>query len=86
MERASLCGQPGDDALSRRSDPRGERVGRERRFRLRRGKYAKQTATTLSRGQFLASLRLPGRDEYLAALDDAVQTAVRCQRTSERTR
>ncbi len=28
--------------------------------------YAKQTATALSRGQFLASLRLPGRDEYLA--------------------
>ena len=39
--------------------------------------YAQQTATTLSRGQFLDSLRLPGRDEYLAALDDAVQSAVR---------
>lgn len=43
--------------------------------------YAKQTAVTLSRGQFLASLRLPGRAEYLAALDDAVQAAVRGQQT-----
>ena len=39
--------------------------------------YAEQTAETLSRRQFLASLRLPGRAEYLAALDDAVQAAVR---------
>ena len=39
--------------------------------------YAKKTAAALSRGQFLASLRLSGRAEYLAALDDAVQAAVR---------
>jgi multiple sugar transport system substrate-binding protein len=43
--------------------------------------YAQQTKATLSRNQFLASLRLPGRDEYLAALDDAVQSAVRGQQT-----
>jgi ABC-type glycerol-3-phosphate transport system substrate-binding protein len=43
--------------------------------------YAAQTRTTLSRGQFLASLRLTGRAEYLAALDDAVHAAVRGQQT-----
>jgi ABC-type glycerol-3-phosphate transport system substrate-binding protein len=39
--------------------------------------YAEQTAETLSRPQFLAALRLPGRADYLAALDEAVQAAVR---------
>jgi ABC-type glycerol-3-phosphate transport system substrate-binding protein len=43
--------------------------------------YAEQTATTLARPQFLASLRIPGRDAYLAALDDAVQAAVRGKQT-----
>ena len=38
--------------------------------------YAEQTAETLSRRQFLASLRVPGRADYLAALDEAVQAAV----------
>jgi ABC-type glycerol-3-phosphate transport system substrate-binding protein len=45
--------------------------------------YAEQTAETLGAPcnhgprQFLASLRLPGRTDYLAALDEAVQAAVR---------
>ena len=39
--------------------------------------YAEQTVETLSRRQFLASLRVPGRADYLAALDEAVQAAVR---------
>ncbi|MGO9111058.1 MAG: ABC transporter substrate-binding protein [Thermoguttaceae bacterium] len=39
--------------------------------------YAEQTAETLSRQQFLASLRLPGRADYLAALDEAARAAVR---------
>ena len=39
--------------------------------------YAEQTAETLARRQFLASLRVPGRADYLAALDEAVQAAVR---------
>jgi multiple sugar transport system substrate-binding protein len=43
--------------------------------------YAEQTSAALSRGQFLASLRLPGRAEYLAALDEAVHAAVRGQQT-----
>jgi multiple sugar transport system substrate-binding protein len=43
--------------------------------------YAEQTATALSRGQFLASLRVPGRAEYLAALDEAVHAAVRGRKT-----
>jgi len=38
--------------------------------------YAEQTAETLSRRQFLAPLSFPGRADYLAALDDAVQAAV----------
>ena len=40
-------------------------------------RYAEQTAETLARRQFLASLRLPGRADYLAALDEAVESAVR---------
>jgi multiple sugar transport system substrate-binding protein len=43
--------------------------------------YAEYTSAALSRGQFLASLRLPGRAEYLAALDEAVRSAVRGQQT-----
>jgi multiple sugar transport system substrate-binding protein len=43
--------------------------------------YAEQTAETLSRRQFLASLRIPGRADYLAALDEAVQEAVRGKQT-----
>jgi multiple sugar transport system substrate-binding protein len=39
--------------------------------------YAEQTADALSRRQFLASLRVTGRADYLAALDEAVQAAVR---------
>ena len=39
--------------------------------------YAEQTAETLSQRQFLASFRMPGRADYLAALDEAVQAAVR---------
>jgi ABC-type glycerol-3-phosphate transport system substrate-binding protein len=39
--------------------------------------YAEQTAESLSRRQFLAALRLPGRADYLAALDEAVHAAVR---------
>ena len=41
--------------------------------------FAEQTSAALSRGQFLSSLRLPGRAEYLAALDEAVHDAVRGQ-------
>lgn len=43
--------------------------------------YAEQTAEALSRQQCLASLRIPGRSDYLAALDEAVQAAARGQRT-----
>jgi multiple sugar transport system substrate-binding protein len=39
--------------------------------------YAQQTARALSRPQFLASLRIPGRARYLAALDEAVHAVVR---------
>ena len=35
------------------------------------------TEKTLQRTDYLFALRLPGRGEYLAALDDAVRAAVR---------
>ena len=39
--------------------------------------YAALTQQTLSRGQRMFALRIPGRSEYLAALDEAVHRAVR---------
>jgi multiple sugar transport system substrate-binding protein len=42
-------------------------------------RYALLTQETLSRQQWLFDLRIPGRGEYLAALDEAVQQAVRGQ-------
>jgi ABC-type glycerol-3-phosphate transport system substrate-binding protein len=39
--------------------------------------YAMMTEATLRREQWLGALRLPGRAEYLAALDEAVRSAVR---------
>lgn len=39
--------------------------------------YAEMTQTTLCRPQWLFPLRIPGRRRYLAALDEAVQRAVR---------
>jgi ABC-type glycerol-3-phosphate transport system substrate-binding protein len=44
--------------------------------------YAEQTAETLTRRQFLASLRISGRADYLAALDTAVRSAVQGKQTS----
>jgi multiple sugar transport system substrate-binding protein len=38
--------------------------------------YAVVTQQALSREQWLCALRIPGRAEYLAALDDAVATAI----------
>jgi len=42
--------------------------------------YAEITASTLTGGQALFAPRLPGRSEYLAALDEAVHQAVRRQK------
>ena len=81
VEHASLCGKSRHHALPRRSSRRGGTMGRKHASASAAKMYAAQTRTTLSRGQFLASLRLPGRAEYLAALDDAVQAAVRGQQT-----
>jgi len=39
--------------------------------------YGESTAASLGREQWLDALRLPGRSEYLAALDEAVHVAVR---------
>jgi ABC-type glycerol-3-phosphate transport system substrate-binding protein len=41
--------------------------------------YALLTQQTLSRGQWMFALRIPGRGEYLTALDEAVQQAMRGQ-------
>ena len=43
--------------------------------------YASLTEKTLGRSDYLFALRLPGRAEYLAALDDAVHAAVRGEAT-----
>ncbi len=39
--------------------------------------YAEMTRQALSRPQYLFALRIPGRTEYLSALDQAVHQAVR---------
>ena len=44
--------------------------------------YAAQTEQTFQRQESVMALRLPGRAEYLAALDEAVQAAVRGQRSA----
>ncbi|MEE9602315.1 MAG: extracellular solute-binding protein [Thermoguttaceae bacterium] len=46
-------------------------------------KYAAITKETLSREQWLLALRLPGRGEYLRALDNAVRSTVSGEQTSE---
>ncbi len=43
--------------------------------------YAAMTEATLHRRQCLWALRLPGREEYLAALDEAVQAATHGQKS-----
>jgi ABC-type glycerol-3-phosphate transport system substrate-binding protein len=44
--------------------------------RLAAEQYATTTEQTLRREQWVCALRIPGRAEYLAALDDAVQRAI----------
>ena len=46
-------------------------------------KYADATEAALHHEQWLGALRLPGRTEYLAALDDAVAAAVRGKKSPE---
>jgi multiple sugar transport system substrate-binding protein len=45
--------------------------------------YAALTEKTLRRSQWLMALRIPGRDEYLAALDHAVRRAVQSKQSPE---
>ncbi len=45
--------------------------------------YAESVRQSLSHSQCLSALRIPGRNEYLAALDEAVAEAVRGKRTPE---
>ena len=45
--------------------------------------YSKVVEQTLSRPQWLFALRIPGRAEYLTALDEAVQQAVEGRRTPQ---
>ena len=47
------------------------------------GEYAVLTQRTLSRSQWAFALRIPGRAEYLAALDEAVGQALRGQQPSQ---
>ena len=43
--------------------------------------YADATEAALQHEQWLGALRMPGRAEYMAALDDAVAAAVRGEKT-----
>ena len=45
--------------------------------------YAAATAAALERRQWVAALRIPGREAYLAALDQAVHAAVRGETTPQ---
>jgi multiple sugar transport system substrate-binding protein len=45
-------------------------------------RYGQQTEITFRRPQWLGALRLPGRAEYLAALDEAVAAAVKGRKSS----
>lgn len=47
------------------------------------GDYAELVERTLSRSDALVSVRIPGRARYLAALDDAVRSAVRGEATPQ---
>jgi hypothetical protein len=44
--------------------------------------YSDATEAALQHEQWLGALRMPGRAEYLAALDDAVAAAVRGEKTA----
>ncbi|OHB66518.1 MAG: hypothetical protein A2V70_14135 [Planctomycetes bacterium RBG_13_63_9] len=46
------------------------------------GQYAATTQRTLMRQQWLSALRIPGRAEYLSALDEAVGRAARGERSA----
>jgi len=46
-------------------------------------RYAEITQQTLSRGQSMLTLGIPGRSEYLGALDEAVRRAVRGDQTPQ---
>jgi ABC-type glycerol-3-phosphate transport system substrate-binding protein len=83
---AWLSGQPSSRAaaafspattLFRQSDLRFPQVWTEANFPpALAAQYALLTQQTLSREQAMFALRIPGRAEYLAALDEAVQQAV----------
>ena len=45
--------------------------------------YSDATEAAFRHEQWLDALRIPGRDEYLAALDEAVIAAVRGEKTVE---
>lgn len=45
--------------------------------------YAEMTRQTLSRPRWLFAVRIPGRQRYLASLDEAVHRAVRKEQTPE---
>jgi len=66
--------------LFRQSDLRSPQAWTEKQVPpATAAEYALLTERTLSRQQWLFALRIPGRAEYLSALDAAVQQAVRAQ-------
>jgi multiple sugar transport system substrate-binding protein len=69
-----------DTTLFRQSDIRFAQAWTEKSMpAATAGEYAMLTRRTLSRSQWAFALRIPGRAEYLAALDEAVGQALRGQ-------
>jgi len=69
-----------ETTLFRQSDIRFARAWTEKPIPpATAGEYAVLTQRTLSRSQWAFALRIPGRTEYLAALDEAVGQALRGQ-------
>jgi multiple sugar transport system substrate-binding protein len=77
-EGSRVCGASPATTLFRRSQVASSQQWTEKAVSpAAAAQYAALTERTLKRGDCLLALRLPGRSDYLSALDEAVQAAVR---------
>ena len=75
-----VCASSPDTTLFRRSATRFAQAWTEKPFSTpAAAEYAALTHQTLSRQQWAFALRIPGRTQYLAVLDEAVQKVLRGQ-------
>ncbi|MBN2473498.1 MAG: extracellular solute-binding protein [Pirellulales bacterium] len=78
---SKVCGASGATTLFRHSQLKSPQAWVETPvLPSSAAQYAEVTAKTFRRQQWMAALRIPGRAEYLAALDEAVHQAVRDRR------